>query len=119
LSGQQFDFLEDASNQERCYTRNRIRLDLLPLMKEFNPRVEEGLAALSRKIGLEEDYWDQEVEKSLASYRSSCPNANPRNSGWTGSKLLALHPALRARVLRRALGDVRGNLGGICGCASG
>jgi tRNA(Ile)-lysidine synthase len=121
LVEQKIDFLEDASNQNRCFTRNRIRLDLLPLLREFNPRVEERLANLSRRIALEEDFWDQEVDKVLTDLRQG---TNPRQpvdpAGKSGpeawldrARLLALHPALRARVLRRALGDLRGQLAGL------
>ncbi|MEM6837803.1 MAG: tRNA lysidine(34) synthetase TilS [Cyanobacteria bacterium P01_C01_bin.120] len=36
---------EDVTNQERTYRRNRLRLDILPLLREhFNPQVEATLA---------------------------------------------------------------------------
>jgi tRNA(Ile)-lysidine synthase len=36
--------VEDASNRSRAYTRNRVRLDLLPLLEQFNPAVRGVLA---------------------------------------------------------------------------
>jgi len=38
------NLVEDASNCTRAYTRNRVRLDLLPLLEQFNPAVRSVLA---------------------------------------------------------------------------
>jgi tRNA(Ile)-lysidine synthase len=37
-------FAEDPSNQSRAFTRNRVRLDLLPVLEEFNPAFKTVLA---------------------------------------------------------------------------
>lgn len=35
------DFVEDSSNQSTCYARNKIRLNVIPHLKEINPGLEE------------------------------------------------------------------------------
>lgn len=102
-------WVEDPSNGDPAYTRNRIRHQLLPLMGSFNPRIGEHLARLSTRIALEEDFWGKEAQRRLEGM------VRPGKDGLRLDRkgLLSLHPALRARVLRVALGRVRGNLLGI------
>lgn len=109
LAAEGIAFVEDASNRDTRYTRNRIRRDLFPLLETFNPRVEEHLARLSARIGQEEDFWRREEESRLAALASF-----EKGEGELDRKgLTALHPALRIRVLRRALQEVRGGLYGV------
>lgn len=44
------DFVTDSTNGEREALRNRIRLDLLPMMEQFNPKVREHLCRLAENI---------------------------------------------------------------------
>jgi tRNA(Ile)-lysidine synthase len=102
-------WVEDPSNCDPAYTRNRIRHQLLPLMGTFNPRIGEHLTRLSRRIALEEDFWEEEARRRLEELgRSGEDGIRLDRKG-----LLDLHPALRARVLRAALERVRGDLLGI------
>ena len=42
-------FRTDASNADPGYTRNRIRAELLPLLRTFNPRVAEAVSRLAEQ----------------------------------------------------------------------
>ncbi len=44
LREQGLTFVTDPSNLKPVYTRNRIRLELLPVLKAFNPRIEKTLS---------------------------------------------------------------------------
>jgi tRNA(Ile)-lysidine synthase len=103
------NYVEDASNSDLCYTRNRIRHQLLPHLEEFNPRIEEHLAHISNRLALEEDYWSQQEAQAL----DNCGEKQNGDLRLSVAALLALHPALRLRVLRRALGVVRGDVAGL------
>ncbi|APG27445.1 tRNA lysidine(34) synthetase TilS [Syntrophotalea acetylenivorans] len=102
-------YLQDASNEDLYYTRNRIRHRVLPELTELNPRLGENLVALTQRISSEEDFWQQEVKETLGAVRTM----DDRGLWLNRPALLDLHPALRARVLRQALQEVRGDLRGI------
>lgn len=103
-------FVEDASNRDPRFTRNRLRHELLPALQSFNPRIEEHLARLGRRAALEEDYWRGIEEQALTRLAEK---AGEEEVLLDGPGLMALHPALRLRVIRRGLEALRGDLGGI------
>ncbi len=109
VAAQGLMFVEDASNADRRFTRNRIRHELLPVLQTFNPRVADHLVRLAGRIGEEEDYWQQETEKA---FQQSGTLVSGRIR-FDRRKLLELHPALRMRVLRRGLALLLGTVQGI------
>lgn len=58
-----FTYAEDASNQQTHYKRNAVRLDLLPSLEKYNPRVKQSLLQLSEIIGAEDDYMEATTAK--------------------------------------------------------
>lgn len=106
LSSRGQDFLQDASNSDPRFTRNRLRHEVLPLLRQYNPRLESHLAALAARAAEEEGYWQAQVSTALTGLRL------PAQGGWRLARfpLAALPPALARRVLRRALEAVRGDL---------
>jgi tRNA(Ile)-lysidine synthase len=48
LSKRRIPFIEDPSNDNRHYTRVRIRLDLLPMLCRENPRIVDALLSLAQ-----------------------------------------------------------------------
>jgi tRNA(Ile)-lysidine synthase len=47
LEARETGFREDSSNADRRFTRNRIRLDILPKLREINPKIDEALLGLA------------------------------------------------------------------------
>ena len=47
--------MEDETNADPAYTRNRVRLELLPLLEELNPRAVEHICAAARRLGEDEE----------------------------------------------------------------
>ncbi|MBO8126338.1 MAG: tRNA lysidine(34) synthetase TilS [Firmicutes bacterium] len=67
----------DPSNEKPVYLRNKIRLQLVPLLEaEFNPKVEEALARHAEIMRAEEEYLNQVIDfwlkKNAVCSRKSC-----------------------------------------------
>ena len=56
---------EDSTNAEAMYTRNRVRHTLMPLLREFNPRIAATLAQTAELAREEELRWQAEVARLL------------------------------------------------------
>jgi len=99
-------WVEDASNADPDYLRNRLRHQLLPELHGYNPQIEPRLAELCRQLADETDYWQEKISGILPELIVS------ESDGLRLSRpgLLGLHPALRARLEREALRRVRGDL---------
>ncbi len=88
-------YVTDPSNADVGFTRNKVRLTLLPFLEqEFSPQIRRHLASLAETTREEED-WLEEL----------ATNARPRILGHDNSvSLSALEkepPALRLRILRQ------------------
>lgn len=47
--------VEDETNADPAYTRNRVRLELLPLLEELNPRAAEHICAAAARLREDEE----------------------------------------------------------------
>ncbi len=85
---------EDESNQDTRYLRNRLRLEVMPLLESMAPGAAQRMASAAQIIQGEEQLMRQWTEDFLARHlqRSALPI----------SELLDLPLALRRRVIRSA-----------------
>ncbi len=91
---------DDATNRDRHYRRNRIRLELLPyLQTHFNPQVETTLAQTAEILQAEVAYLDAETTRLYAQVVQT--TTTPVRLDRTALKLAPL--ALQRRVCRRFL----------------
>lgn len=63
LVDHQLDHITDSSNLECFYLRNRIRLELIPLMEQFNPSVREAIERTSENLHQVEEIYFGEIER--------------------------------------------------------
>lgn len=59
------EFRVDASNIETYYTRNKVRLEVLPVLQELNPRIVESLARAAELAAVDQDALDELACKML------------------------------------------------------
>lgn len=95
---EQLSWREDRTNKDKHFNRNRIRLELLPLLRrDFNPRITETLVRTASILQTESDYLQQETLKAAQTCLQQLSDGSVE---CEGASWYQLHPALRARVLR-------------------
>lgn len=103
----------DSTNADIAYTRNRIRHELMPQLRTFNPSIDQTLANLAELAREEEARWQAELDRVLP--QLLLPGKPVRGGGRSvptapGASSLAIEldrlrsfdPALRRRILRGA-----------------
>ena len=104
---------EDASNRDLAHTRNRIRWELLPLLRTFNPQIAGQLARLASISADEEAYWQEELKRLMpvlllpgrptrGGGRAASTDPGEETVGIERTRLRELHPAMARRILRAA-----------------
>lgn len=96
----------DKTNLQSIYTRNKIRLELIPYMKDnFNPNIIESIVRMSNSLRSDNDYIEQEAEikfKEVSSLKENSAEIELKD-------YLNLHNAIKVRVLRNAIKHILGD----------
>ena len=96
----------DNTNNEAIYARNKIRLELLPMLREkFNPNIIETINRLGKNAAADKDYLAQQARDA---YEEALEDADGRSCTVevTTAKLDRMHKAVRMRVYNYLLADV-------------
>jgi tRNA(Ile)-lysidine synthase len=105
LSAEGLIWREDSSNAENCYDRNRLRNEVLPLLRsQWNPKVEHVLARLASLAERDEGFWRSAVDAVW----SEVTARNRFGIVLNVERMRHEHPALQSRVLMRACAEAAG-----------
>jgi tRNA(Ile)-lysidine synthase len=98
LTAEGLTFIDDSSNADERFLRNRIRIGLMPELRgRFNPAIGETLCRLADVIREENDYISREVQVHVARWGGNDVSRNPLEVPV--AELRGLHPALQRRVI--------------------
>ena len=92
-------FVTDATNADDTYSRNHIRHNIIPGLKQLNGGVLKSTARLSEAARIDADYMDSQVDAYLH-----------RDNATALTSLRELHPAILRRVLARLYTEASGGL---------
>lgn len=70
------DYVTDSTNLDDEYTRNKLRLNILPLLREMNPSLDEGVERMASVMRDADGYLDkissEELKRCKTKYGYSC-----------------------------------------------
>ncbi|MEA3560925.1 MAG: tRNA lysidine(34) synthetase TilS [Candidatus Omnitrophota bacterium] len=110
-------FRIDASNKNKAYLRNKIRLNLIPhLSRNYNSRIKQTLFRLSECAREDYSYLKNQAQNAflkLTGQHSSSPGLVLGYSPLVSFSIKALNkysPAIQREIIRLAIKTVKGNL---------
>ncbi|MFZ5800233.1 MAG: tRNA lysidine(34) synthetase TilS [Candidatus Omnitrophota bacterium] len=96
---------EDTTNQEQRFFRNRIRLQLFPMLKKYNPNIKALLAQDAQIYAADYDYILLRAQKEF----ERCAEAARDILNIDLKRLRRLHPSLQRMALRLAVEKMKGD----------
>lgn len=96
----------DSSNAQTGFLRNRVRMELIPLLRQYNPEIDAVLLRLAELAGEDADFIDAQASTAFSQTVTHEGCLTCLDSG----RLRGLPLALQRRVFRIALQDIYGTL---------
>lgn len=92
-------YSNDSSNEERKYFRNKMRLDVLPYLRQYNLQLTQSLNRLSDVMEAEDEYLEAETKRIVQQH------VTVQNTGYSFSRaVFVLMPkALQRRLIKLIL----------------
>lgn len=93
-------FVTDETNSDDTYSRNRIRLNVIPELKKINPSFEQAVARLISTVSEDEDFFSELTDKVLEQAKT--------DEGYSTDVIKHQHPSVRRRVLAKIVKNCAG-----------
>lgn len=96
-SEHEIHYVTDSTNLSEEYTRNKLRLKIIPQLKEFNPSLIEGISRMTEAVTDDNILLDRLAENA----KKDCSVGN----GYSCDRLRALERAILTRVVSEVLSE--------------
>ncbi len=107
IKDNKLEYRKDSSNDKAIFTRNKIRLELMPFLESnFNSNIKEVLANMAENLQAENEFLSRYANRK---FRSSSKIGQDRISIDLG-KFKKQPSAIRKRILRLAIEELKGDL---------
>ena len=93
LNGRNVGYVNDSSNFDNHFTRNKIRNSLIPLIEGINPSFNEAVSRLTESVSADENYLDEVAGEWLKANACKVDCLN------------GVDESIRARVIRKKLSE--------------
>lgn len=90
-AGQGIAFMTDSSNADTVFRRNRIRAEVIPVLRGMNPALDEAASRCFNALERDADFLKEQTQQLLCKATDG--------EGYSAKLLLEAHPALRSRAL--------------------
>ncbi len=91
-------YIQDSTNFEREYTRNKIRLDVIPVLKKINPNLEKSVSRTLSLISEDEKYIEEQTEIALESVKLG--------QGYDNEKFKKIPYCLKSRMIIKIVKEI-------------
>lgn len=89
----------DSSNADRHYFRNTVRMDVIPSLEQYNPRLKTSLIRLAEMAGAEDEYMESQALQAFEAGIAPSGEGFRLERRW----FRGLHVALQRRLIKLIL----------------
>ena len=94
------EYITDETNYDDTYSRNRIRLNVIPELKRINPSFEQSAYRLIQSAAEDAEFFDSLTENIVSEIKCE--------KGYDAGRFGSLSSAIRKRVVSRIVADETG-----------
>ena len=100
-------FMTDSSNLDKRYVRNKIRLELMPILTRYQPRIIEHLSELASILTQEDEFIREEAVRRL---KPLVLDSSDHDMEVSLPDLKKLSASIQSRIIRQIIKQIKGDL---------